>query len=84
MLNIQYMLKDSYKKFLAKEELTYQIHSIIIPIKDRGWGGSETLKADVCKYFYNNKEFDNDEFWNNFLENIGDDISENYIMEGYY
>jgi hypothetical protein len=68
--------------FLENCKLEYDVNDIHTFYKTRGQ--SQTLKADVLKYFYNNKEFKNDEFWHIFLENIDDDISKDYIMKGYY
>jgi hypothetical protein len=82
MINIQSDLKESYENFLQNKEIPYKIKDIYISYKT--CPQSQTLKADVLKYFYNNKEFKNDEFWHIFLENIDDDISKDYIMKGYY
>lgn len=67
MLEIQYMLRNSYENFLEEKKLIYQINSLNISHKDGAYGEIESLKEDTCKYFYDNKEFNNNEFWNNFL-----------------
>lgn len=81
MLNIQSDLKESYENFLQNKEITFKIENVFISYKT--WGQSQTLKADVLKYFYNNEKF-NDEFWHIFFENIDDEISKDFIMKKYY
>jgi hypothetical protein len=81
MLTIHHNLRNSYENFQENKDLTYKVENV--NIYNKTWGQSQSLKADVLKYFYNNEKFD-DEFWHIFFENIDDEISEDYIMKKYY